>query len=86
MGWSVEMVECLEAWGGVTEYEKFDFEFASFNFSYFDLGVTSYVPTTPLVWGGGTHTGKGGTVMLGLFLVFVKPIFWEVWGGGARAA
>ena len=25
--------------------------------------------------GGGTHTGRGGTVMLGLFLVFVKPIF-----------
>ena len=29
---------------------------------------------------GGTHTGGGGggTVMLGLFLVFVKPIFLEV--------
>ena len=26
--------------------------------------------------GGGTHTGGGGgTVMLGLFLVFVKPFF-----------
>ena len=30
---------------------------------------------------GGAHPlggGGGGTVMLGLFLVFVKPIFWEV--------
>ena len=31
--------------------------------------------------GGGTHTGRGATVILGLFLVFVKPIFSEVKGG-----
>ena len=37
--------------------------------------------------GGGAHTlAGGGTVLLGLFLVFVKPIFERSGGGGGARA
>ena len=53
-----------------------------------DRTITRYAGADPegVVWGGGAHTLVWGSMMLGLFLVFVKPIFLGLGGGGEHVS